>query len=137
MIEKVIIPSDINDLPKDIDKNLYEWNKGKCICLKLGSTCEVYMFHEEINNPNLELYGNSEKLTQAIKIVTKYPLSRANIINDAERLKYDLNTAMDVASFNASLARKSRLDPNDLEVKEHDEFIESIRSELTNIGILV
>jgi hypothetical protein len=42
---------------------------------------------------------------------------------------------MAVASFNASLARKSRLNPDDTEVITHDNFINAVKTELSNIGI--
>ena len=49
---------------------------------------------------------------------------------------YNLRSSMDVASLNASLARKYRENNSDEEVKEHDEFIEFVKSELTKIEIL-
>jgi hypothetical protein len=49
---------------------------------------------------------------------------------------YSLNSAMDVASFNASLSKKFRENSNDEEVKDHDELINWVRTELTKIGIV-
>lgn len=65
----------------------------------------------------------------------KKPYSRDSAINTAEMEAYSLKTSMQVASFNASLARKSRENPEDEEVKEHDGFIAWVKEELTRIGI--
>jgi hypothetical protein len=42
---------------------------------------------------------------------------------------------MEVASFTASLARKYRDNPDDAEVREHDEFIAWVKDELSKIGV--
>ena len=63
------------------------------------------------------------------------PISRDVLINAAEMQAFGLVTAMDVASFNASLARKSREGEDNEDVKEHDEFINWVKEELTKIGI--
>lgn len=48
---------------------------------------------------------------------------------------YKLSSALEVASLSASLARKFRDNPDDPEVKEHDEFISWVKTELDNIGL--
>ena len=48
---------------------------------------------------------------------------------------YGLRSSMEVASLNASLARKHRLDPDDSEVTEHDNFIAWVKRELDSIGL--
>jgi len=62
------------------------------------------------------------------------PVTRAKAINAAEMAAYGLKDAMDVASFNASLARKERMQEME-EPEEHDNLISWVKNELTAIGI--
>ena len=61
------------------------------------------------------------------------PVTRAKAINQAEMLAYDLHDALQVASFNASLARKARNGEDLDEVREHDEFIAEVKAQLSDI----
>jgi hypothetical protein len=74
-------------------------------------------------------------VTRAFAIRVQKPLSRDAAINAAEMEAYQLRSAMEVASFTASLARKYRDNPNDAEVREHDEFIAWVKDELSKIGV--
>ena len=51
-------------------------------------------------------------------------------------LAYDLHNALEVASFNASPARKARNQEDAEEVREHDEFIADVKTDLTAIGVI-
>lgn len=77
----------------------------------------------------------TEKQTFAWLVWVEKPLTRAAAINAAEQSAYGLKTAMEVASFNASLARKARTEEDASEVSEHDEFINEVKAELTRIGV--
>lgn len=79
--------------------------------------------------------GGEIDVCMASPIRLAKPVSRDMAINAAEMAAYGLADAMAVASFNASLARKSRLDPTDAEVTEHDAFISWIKDRLTDIGV--
>lgn len=77
----------------------------------------------------------TEKRTFAWLVWLTKPLTRSRAINAAEQEAYGLRTAMEVASFNASLARKARLAETAEEVAEHDQFISDVKQELTRIGV--
>lgn len=114
----------------DINLNSTKWYDGKYILIDEGT----YYY----------LYCSFHWITKWIRwwccqgnypIRIEKPLSRDAVINAAEMQAYGLVTAMDVASFNASLARKSREGEDNSDVNEHDEFISWVKDELTKIGI--
>ena len=124
---------------KEMDINASEstWKGNRCISLDEGDYITVFVDHQ--SEPVIkEINGIMQEQTiiRAFPIRVKKPLTRAKLINAAEMDAYNLNTAMDVASFNAALARKSRENETDEEIKEHDDFISFIKSKLTEIGIL-
>lgn len=114
----------------DINLNSTKWYDGKYILIDEGTHITIYIAHFVESQNEL---GND--VVKAYQIRIEKPLSRDAVINAAEMQAYGLVTAMDVASFNASLARKSREGEDDADVKEHDEFISWIKEELTKIGI--
>ena len=115
---------------QDINNGLTKWVDGKYISIDEGAFITVYIAHfVESQNES----GND--VVKAYPIRIEKPLSRDAVINAAEMQAYGLVTAMDVASFNASLARKSREGEDNADVKEHDEFISWVKDELTKIGI--
>lgn len=81
--------------------------------------------------PNVE----TSTETAAWQIRVAKPLTRAAAINACEQEAYGLKTAMEVASFNASLARKARTEEDAAEVTEHDNLINEVKAELTRIGV--
>ncbi len=117
----VEIPSTIDE---DINKDVTTWKDGLMISLDEGDYITVYIGHEK-----------EDDKTSAFPIRVRKPLERDKLINAAEMQAYGLNTSMDVASFNASLARKFRENEDDAEIKEHDEFISWVKSGLDKIGI--
>ena len=114
----------------DVNQGLTKWFDDKCISLDEGTHITVFIAHFTESKDD---EGND--IIKAYPIRIEKPLSRDSIINAAEMQAYGLVTAMDVASFNASLARKSRDNEDSYEVKEHDGFINWVKDELTAIGI--
>ena len=78
--------------------------------------------------------GSEYTPMKAFPIRVMKPVNRDMAINAAEMEAYCLNSAMEVASFSASMARKHRENSKDQEVKEHDAFISWVKEELTKIG---
>lgn len=118
---------------KDINPNQTTWKDGKCISLDEGEYITVYVDHtsEIIKDGN----GDDKTVMKAYPIRVEKPISRDKLINEAEKQAYNLVSAMDVASFNASLARKFRENENNEEIKQHDEFISFIKNKLKEIGL--
>ena len=103
---------------------------GQVVKFRLGKATKLYIFHDD---------PEEDGTVRAFEITVKNPLTRARAIDAAEREAYHLRTADDVASFNASLARKFReaysRGETDAEVIEHDNFIADVKQELSRIGI--
>lgn len=107
------------------------YDEGKSVLLSL--------FPENVEQ---EVYGGDDSVPVGTETVTKAwqvrvakPLTRAAAINACEQEAYGLRTAMEVASFGASLARKQRLGEDTEEVEAHDAFIKEVKAELTRLGI--
>lgn len=96
---------------------------------------EVREVEQPSANPEAEEEPIKVKETVAWQVWVDKPLTRPAAINACEQEAYGLKTAMDVASFGASLARKARLGQTLDEVTEHDNFIEEVKKELTRIGV--
>ena len=95
---------------------------------------EVYLFHDRETLHEYEPEERDITLCYAFVVPVPYPITRSNIINNAEMKAYGLKSSLDTASFNASLARKSRLGEDLEEVEEHDNFISSVKNELDKLG---
>lgn len=97
----------------------------------------ISLFPETIKVTKLVEPDKEEEVDETItwQVWVEKPLTRAKAINACEQEAYGLKTAMDVASFNASLARKARLGEDTDEVTEHDEFINKVKAELDRIGV--
>ena len=115
---------------QDINQGLTRWLDGKCISLDEGTHVTVFIGHyiDSVDDD-----GND--IVKAFPIRVEKPVSRDNLINAAEMQSYGLTTSMDVASFNASLSRKSRENEDNEKVKEHDDLISWVKQGLTKIGI--
>lgn len=118
-INKVIVPSTTGD-----GKGELTYKDGKVIVYEHGAIANVYLFHED----------DGENM-RAFELTVDVPLTYEKCINAAEMAAYGLRTAMDVASFNASLARKQRVGEDVNEVLEHDDFIGRVKQELTQLGL--
>lgn len=118
---------------EDANRGRTTWRDGMCTRMDLGRSVELYVGHETSSEVDEE--GNSRDVCVAFAFTVDKPVTRAKAINAAEMAAYNLKTDMDVASFNASLARKARMGETVDEVTEHDEFIEWVKVELTKIGV--
>lgn len=119
MINKVIVPSTTGDGVGSL-----HYMDGKLVSYEHGSVVNVYLFHEDD--------GENQR---AFELTVDVPLTYDKCVNAAEMAAYGLRTAMDVASFNASLARKQRIGEDIEEVQEHDRFIGEVKQELTFLGL--
>lgn len=126
---------------EDLNVDRSVWRNGLYVGLDEGTHMTFYIGHHEapkdrISLPAEDAYREVEEVGMlAFPVRVAKPVSRDAAINAAEMGAYSLRTPLEVASFAASLARKHRLDPDDAEVREHDEFIEWVRGELTAIGV--
>lgn len=118
---------------EDINPGKTTWRSGKCVSIDEGNSVTLYIGHRE-GEVITDLEGNAVHPLEAYPIKVSKPVSRDKAINSAEMESYRLVNAMDVASFGASMSRKFRENPDDLEVKEHDEFISWVKKELSKIG---
>ena len=127
-------------VPSQEDGTLLEnavWKDGKLTMLNEGhGKATIFLDHksetvcETIGEETVE-----KEITRAFAVRMDSPVTRDAAINAAEMEAYGLRTAMDVASFNASLARKARLNAEDAEVAEHDTFVGWVKEELDKIGL--
>lgn len=111
------------------------FDEGKTVLLSLfPETVEAAQTQPSADGePALTVEATTQ--TAAFQVRVTKPLTRSRAINAAEQEAYGLRTAMEVASFNASLARKARLAETANEVAEHDQFISDVKAELTRIGV--
>jgi hypothetical protein len=125
----------INKEPVAMNARGTIFKEGQPVGCKLDNSTLLYLFREV--EPGIELdtapYEMPDRV-RAFVVEVENPVTRAKAINAAEMLAYDLHNALEVASFNASLARKARNQEDAEEVREHDEFIAAVKSELTAIG---
>ena len=129
-LNKIPVPSTEE---QDCNKGKTTWNNGRCVILNEGRCSIVYIGHED--STKLDEQGNEEMETRAMQIRVDNAVTRGKVINSAEMEAYGLKSSMDVASLNASLARKHRLNPDDSEVIEHDQLIAWVKRELDSIGL--
>jgi hypothetical protein len=129
-LNKVQVPS---TRAEDENPDNSMWQDDTCIGIDEGSHITYYVGHESETVTFEE--GNEQMRTLAFPIRVAKPATRDTAINAAEMEAYNLSSAMAVASFNASLARKFRENPQDEEVAEHDAFIAWVKDELTKIGL--
>lgn len=120
IINKVIVPKSTGD-----GQGRLNYHDGKLVSYEHGSVVNVYLFHEQDGED-----------VRAMELTMTAPMTRAKCINAAEMAAYDLRDAMDVAAFASSLSRKQRTGEDISEVTEHDEFIASVKNELSNLGVL-
>lgn len=109
-----------------------EWVDGK-LKVSRGATHDTYyILHEtrEVNDTRINAEGEEEQYTRqgvfALPVVVAKPATYENVINAAERTVYNLRTDAEAISFTASLARRYRMDNQDAETLEHDQFMNSV-----------
>lgn len=125
---------------EDINPGVTTWRGGRLVSLDEGDYVSLFIAHEdavvdEVLTEEDREASRPRHVVYAQRVRVPKPLTRDMAINAAEMSAYGLKNAMEVASFNAALARKSRLDAADTEVADHDRFIEWVRAKLTEIGV--
>ena len=118
---------------EDINSGKSAWRNGKLVMLDEGRHVTVYLGHK--SESRHEEDGTEKEVTVAFPVRIEKPATKAGAINSAEMEAYGLSDPMGVASMNASLARKWRLNINDLDVKGHDDFIAWVKRELDASGL--
>ena len=118
-INKVIVPKSTGD-----GHGKLNYKDGKLVSYEHGNVVNVYLWHEP----------DGEE-TRAFEVTIQAPLTFDKCVNGAEMAAYGLANALEVASFNASLARKTRNGEDLAEVKEHDTFIKQAKLELCALGL--
>lgn len=129
------VPSSVDN---DDNKGKTRWVDGRCVSLDLGGSVLLYLGHKTyVNDSYVDGDGSviSKTITEAFPVRLDKPVSRDKAIVAAEVAAYGLGSAYDVASLNASLARKFRNNPEDKEVQDHDMFISWVKVELDKIGL--
>lgn len=115
------------------------WLDGKLVLEKGDKYTTLYLYHESEKVLTSEMDEEGNEVQKEVEIVRAFPIIVANpftkdkAINAAEMTAYGLKDALDVASFNASLARKARMNASDSEVIEHDNFINDIKIQIDKI----
>lgn len=115
------------------------WLDGKLVLEKGDKYTTLYLYHESEKVLTSEMDEEGNEVQKEVEIVRAFPVIVANpftkdkAINAAEMTAYGLKDALDVASFNASLARKARMNASDPEVIEHDNFINDIKIQIDKI----
>lgn len=127
------------EVPQEPSENLIFLN-GKLVMSK-GITEDTYYIGHEVKRvyvPELQpdedgKYHEVNILVErlyAMPVTVPHPAIYEAVIDAIERKAYNLKSDAAALSFNASLARKSRINPDDPEVKEHDEFMNSVLQEV-------
>lgn len=131
-INKTIVPY---SKAEDYAQEDSVWKDGKYVMSKGTRTDTYYIGHEYEEHQEELPTGEviTKNVCRAFAINVRKGALRGDVINAAEMTAYGLRDAMDVASFNAALARKFREDPDDAECKEHDAFISWVKKELNKI----
>lgn len=134
VINYIEVPSKMEE---DINRGKTTWRNGKCVMLDEGRHAMVYIGHKEETRHDVSTEGEASEwqATMAFPVRVKKPLTKAKAVNAAEMQAYALADALEVASLAASLSRKHRENINDLDVKEHDEFIAWVKRELDASGL--
>ena len=112
------------------------WANGK-LMISRGAYHDTYFLqHEtrEVSDFTRNEEGEEVLITRqavfALPVVVKKPATYEKVVNAAERVAYNLNSDAEAISFTASLARRSRLNPNDPETLEHDQFMNQVLEEV-------
>lgn len=121
---------------QDFNINQSVWVNGK-LMISRGAYHDTYFLQHEIQEvPIITINEGGKEVTSirravlAIPVVVPKPATYESVVNAAERVAYNLNSDSAAISFTASLARRYRLNPNDPETIEHDQFMNSILKEV-------
>ena len=112
------------------------WANGK-LRISRGAYHDTYFLQHETRevsgftrNEEGEKVPTTRQAVFALPVVVKKPATYEKVVNAAERVAYNLNSDAEAISFTASLARRSRLNPNDPETLEHDQFMNQVLGEV-------
>ena len=112
------------------------WANGK-LMISRGAYHDTYFLQHETRevsgftrNEEGEEVPTTRQAVFALPVVVKKPATYEKVVNAAERVAYNLNSDAEAISFTASLARRSRLNPNDPETLEHDQFMNQVLKEV-------
>lgn len=112
------------------------WANGK-LMISRGAYHDTYFLQHETRevsdftrNEEGEGVTTTRQAVFALPVVVKKPATYESVVNAAERVAYNLNSDAEAISFNASLARRYRLNSQDSETLAHDSFMNSILEEV-------
>lgn len=112
------------------------WANGK-LMISRGAYHDTYFLQHETRevsdftrNEEGEEVPTTRQAVFALPVVVKKPATYESVVNAAERVAYNLNSDAEAISFNASLARRYRLNSQDGETLAHDSFMNSILEEV-------
>lgn len=111
-----------------------KFKDGLCIAAEAENSVVLYIDHETEKVTGED--GQECTITRAVAVEVEKPVTRAKAINAIERIAYNLESVEHLASFAASLARKSRIGEDPEEVEEHDRLIAWAKVKFTAIGII-
>lgn len=133
-LNKTAIPAD----PAAIDPNKSTWKDGKLVALDLGDSVELFIGHEveTVTEDVPDGEPVEHQVVRAFGFRVPKPVNKAGAMNAAEMAAYNLRTAMDVASFNAGLARHQRMGDDQGEASAHDSLLDWVSRELAALGIV-
>lgn len=122
---------------QDFNVNQNVWVNGKLKIARGAYHDTYFILHENREVPEMTTINEDDKEVTttyqavfALPVVVSKPATYESVVNAAERVAYNLNSDAEAISFTASLARRSRLNPNDLETLEHDQFMNQILEEV-------
>ena len=118
---------------EDMNRGKSTWRGGRMVAIDEGNAVTLYVGHT--TEERTDETGGTRTAVVAFPIRVGKPLTKDKAINAAEMEAYGLASPMDMASLNASLARKWRENMNDTEVSDHDEFIRWVKQELDSTGL--
>lgn len=133
-LNKTAIPAD----QAAIDPEKSTWKDGNLVALDLGDSVEIYIGHEveTVTEDIPDGEPVNVRVVRAFAFRVPKPVTKAGAMNAAEMAAYNLRSAMDVASFNAGLARHQRKGDDQGEAAAHDSLLDWVSQELAAIGIV-
>lgn len=121
---------------QDFNVNQNVWADNQ-LMISRGAYHDTYFLqHETREVPEMTINEEGEEVTTtrqavfAMPVVVPKPATYESVVNAAERVAYNLNSDSEAISFTASLARRYRLNAEDPETLEHDQFMNSVLEEV-------
>lgn len=121
---------------QDSNPGISVWVDGKLRIVR-GSNFDTFLIKHESREVDYTVIENGKRKSvrstavYAFPIQVEKPVTYDMVIDAAERAAYNLRSDREANSFSASLSRKARVNgKEDLEVVEHDAFIEEVKAEI-------